>query len=322
MGGCTHRIRRCVNSTSLRPAGSNCDSVTAPVTISSRPLGGVCPSYAQLRAALQGDGLPRNRPELVHPGVMRDMLNESSFVGVLGDSITKGSLQVGPAVDKGRRRWWYLALRWAASLVGRSDDPGSCSAARDGMSLTKMRLDLEGRGISRFYKVRESPKKLVSRCFKDKRAGRVPTAVIVLMGANDFLDGNDITSFETNLHWVLNKMQEWTGGSVRGVMLAHHPFPAVGRREELNGGVYRWRPHARAAILRAAKWAVAEGRYDWVTAPELATSLQWCQEHNFADGIHPNPRGHLLMALEAFRHMLKPSDNMMLQQQPIGLAEE
>eukprot|EP01062_Namystynia_karyoxenos_P066485 TRINITY_DN60412_c0_g1_i1.p2 TRINITY_DN60412_c0_g1~~TRINITY_DN60412_c0_g1_i1.p2 ORF type:complete len:480 (+),score=156.92 TRINITY_DN60412_c0_g1_i1:80-1519(+) len=309
--GCTHRIARCINGSEMRTADPPDGCPPQPpgaVLVAERQLGGACPSYAQLFKALPA-ALPRERSAL-RKEFLEDIY-EDGYVAVVGDSITKGSLSVSPFVDKGRRRWWWLALQWAAAATGNISHlpqglPRVCTAARDGMSITKMRLDMEGKGISRFYKVRESPKKLVSRCFQDYRPGRSPTFAIVVMGTNDFLDAGDIPTFERQLQWLLAAMQRWSRDSIRGLMLMTHPFPAVGRREEVRGGHYWWRPHARAALLRVAEWARSQKLYRYVLTPELATSLQWCEEHNFADGIHPNPRGHVLMALEALRHLTRP----------------
>eukprot|EP01064_Diplonema_japonicum_P013413 TRINITY_DN20975_c0_g1_i1.p1 TRINITY_DN20975_c0_g1~~TRINITY_DN20975_c0_g1_i1.p1 ORF type:complete len:482 (+),score=108.30 TRINITY_DN20975_c0_g1_i1:979-2424(+) len=311
--GCTHRVDRCLNSTSI--IDHECKNETAANRLHIRQLGKTCPTLKQLKHAFE-PLIVKNKD--FKEEILRDFLGK--FTVVIGDSITRGTGAY--RYHKKRANGWGIRLYWGAKNWGeealglRKGD--TCLVAKDGLSTHKLKLEMAGKGISKHYYVTNAPKKAIHKCFKDTRSDRIPRTAILNMGANDFLDNTNIFAYEQNLKWLVGKMQHWSRGALRGLILAIHPFPASGKREFPNGkGVYDWRSAVVNTVHAVADWTrttynevhkKGNRSYDWVTVYNANVPLSWCAEYNFADGIHPNARGHYLLAVDFMRTLLKPQN--------------
>eukprot|EP01059_Diplonema_ambulator_P017466 TRINITY_DN29478_c0_g1_i1.p1 TRINITY_DN29478_c0_g1~~TRINITY_DN29478_c0_g1_i1.p1 ORF type:complete len:478 (+),score=134.25 TRINITY_DN29478_c0_g1_i1:51-1436(+) len=306
---CTHKVERCLNYSML--IDTECKNETAPRRVHTRQLGKTCPTLSQLKTAFAP---VLGKKFVFKEEYLRDFLGK--FTVLVGDSITRGTGAY--RYHKRKLDGWGIRLFWGAKQWGeemlgiRKGD--QCVVAKDGLSTHKLRLEMQGKGISKHYYVVNAPRKLVHQCFKDSRPDRRPSTVVLNIGANDFLDNTNIVDYERNLKWLIGKMQHWSGGSLKGLILAIHPFPVNGRREAVSGGLYQWKTAVVDAVHRVALWTRTEYNpthargnrsYSWVTVHDFNTPLSWCAEYNFADGIHPNARGHFLLAIDFLRSMIK-----------------
>jgi acyl-CoA thioesterase-1 len=105
-----------------------------------------------------------------------------------------------------------------------------------------------------------------------------PDILVLALGANDGLRGLKMSETEKNLSAVIEKAQK------NGIEVAF-----VGMKMPTNYGE-AYRKEFEGVFLKVAK------RYKLKTLPFLLEGVASKPELNLPDGIHPNPKGHEIMA--------------------------
>lgn len=112
-----------------------------------------------------------------------------------------------------------------------------------------------------------------------------PDIMILALGANDGLRGLKISEAEKNLSQVIEKARS----KDIEVILAGMEIPS-------NYGE-KYRQEFRAIYPKLAK------KYDLTLIPFLLENVATVKELNLTDGIHPNPKGHKIMAKTVLKYL-------------------
>jgi acyl-CoA thioesterase-1 len=114
-----------------------------------------------------------------------------------------------------------------------------------------------------------------------------PDILVLALGANDGLRGMELKESEKNLSAVIEKAQ-----------LEKMKVVLVGMKMPTNYGE-PYRSHFAKLFPALAK------RYDLPLVPFLLEGVGGKTELNIADGIHPNPAGHKVMAQTVLKVLVK-----------------
>lgn len=111
---------------------------------------------------------------------------------------------------------------------------------------------------------------------------RKPTIIMVALGANDGLRGHDLSKSQANLEVIIVHAKD----SGAKVLLAGMLVPPNYGDEYAN--------------QFKAMYATLQKKYQLKALPFLLEGIAGQKEYNQADGIHPNAKGHELMAEKVF----------------------
>ena len=293
----------------VEPAHLHSTNSCLPEDITVRTVGTVCPSYNQLlqevnrnfntffsAAALRGD-VARDFFSVRAEGIKRTLL---------GDSITK---KVGSDVA-----WWELVQAWGDRLFPRNlarlsrsaNDllspavplSHTCLALGSGKAAVLYRDELEHPERVKLYNVHP-----FTKC---AALAAENSTIVIKLGTNDFLFNQPLPTFEASMQYIIETVLNSTTNHIGGLVLGVPFIPIAGRGwEQVEGttGSYIASSLVADSIHRVAMWARAQRRFSWVRVVDFNHALKWCAEHNTGDGVHPNSRGHLLMALEFMKAM-------------------
>eukprot|EP01061_Rhynchopus_euleeides_P029889 TRINITY_DN4950_c0_g1_i1.p1 TRINITY_DN4950_c0_g1~~TRINITY_DN4950_c0_g1_i1.p1 ORF type:complete len:419 (+),score=24.26 TRINITY_DN4950_c0_g1_i1:221-1477(+) len=281
LAGCVHHVQPC-SEVQLNATGPSASTST---DLTVRPLGSVCPSVEQLNASFVLPSADRlNRSILV------DFFNTTGIY--FGDSIMLGSGSYGATSFRNILAGWGEDL--VAGMPGVSVKP-QCMAAASGLAVVAV----------------AHPNRRLKR--KLKICLRAASSAVVMLGTNDFLFNQNASTYTNALKKTFTLFLEHGVGRLTLVV---PPIPVGGRRWEPTGGDYAWPSHITDVVQRAA----AAGRrlrltdkqgsvkmFSRLMVVDANNALRWCAEHNYADGTHPNLRGHFLIALEFLRTMMASS---------------
>lgn len=114
---------------------------------------------------------------------------------------------------------------------------------------------------------------------------RKPDIVFVALGANDGLRGLNLTQSQKNLEEIINHAKKANAKVLlAGMLIPPNYGPAYSKEFE-------------------QMYLKIKEKYQLKFMPFLLKDVAGVQELNQADGIHPNPKGHKIMAKEVFKFL-------------------